>query len=113
MSKYRNQPCDYDGHHFDSKAERDRYIELVLLQNMGVIKGLECQKKFVLQSKGKYPRSGKPFSEISYIADFAYTIADTGEKIVEDVKGYRTREFIMKKKMMAKVYYIEIQEVKA
>ena len=39
--KYYNTPVDYDGHHFDSKAERDRYIELKLMQDMGV-KTLVC-----------------------------------------------------------------------
>lgn len=108
--KYYNTPVDYDGHHFDSKAECDRYIELKLMQDMGVISGLELQKTFVLQPKGRYP-SGKAYSAITYIADFVYFIGD--EAVVEDVKGFRTREYMMKKKMMAKVYNIEIQEVKA
>ena len=108
--KYHNQPCDYDGHHFDSMAERDRYIELKLMQEMGVIEGLELQKKYVLQQKGKYP-SGRKYTEISYIADFVYKY--NGEIIVEDVKGVKTAVYQLKKKMMAGVYGIEVQEVKA
>ena len=108
--KYHNQPCEYDGHHFDSMAERDRYIELKLMQEMGVIEGLEMQKKYVLVPKGKYP-SGKAYKEISYIADFVYKY--NGEVIVEDVKGVKTAVYQLKKKMMAGVYGIEVQEVKA
>ena len=107
--KYHNQPCDYDGHHFDSKAERDRYIELMLMQEMGVIEGLEMQKKYILQQKGKSP-SGRKYTEISYIADFVYKY--NGEIIVEDVKGVKTAVYQLKKKMMAGVYGIEVQEVK-
>lgn len=107
--KYYNTPVDYDGHHFDSKAERDRYIELKLMQDMGVISGLELQKKYILQQKGKYP-SGKKYSEIAYVADFVYQY--NGEIVVEDVKGYKTDVYRMKKKMMAKVYGIEITEVR-
>lgn len=107
--KYYNTPVDYDGHHFDSMAERDRYIELKLMQEMGVIEGLELQKKYILQPKGKYP-SGRKYTEISYIADFVYKY--NGEIIVEDVKGYKTDVYRMKKKMMAKVYGIEITEVR-
>ena len=108
--KYHNQPCDFDGHHFDSMAERDRYIELKLMQDMGVISGLELQKTFVLIHSGKYP-SGKRYSSASYVADFVYWI--DGEAVVEDVKGYRTREYMLKKKLMWKIYQIEVQEVKA
>lgn len=108
--KYHNKDCDYDGHHFDSLAERDRYVELKLMQEMGVIEGLEMQKKYVLVPKGKYP-SGKAYKEISYIADFVYKY--NGEVIVEDVKGVKTAVYQLKKKMMAGVYGIEVQEVKA
>lgn len=109
--KYHNQPCDYDGHHFASMAERDRYIELKLMQDMGVIEGLEMQKKYVLQTKGRYPISRRAYDEITYVADFVYRY--NGEVIVEDVKGVRTAVYMMKKKMMAKVHGIEVQEVKA
>lgn len=109
MSKFHNKDCDYDGHHFDSLAERDRYVELKLMQEMGVIEGLELQKKYVLVPKGRYT-SGKAYAEISYIADFVYKY--NGEIIVEDVKGYKTDIYRMKKKMMANVYGIEVQEVR-
>lgn len=106
MSKYHNQKTTVGDRVFDSKREADRYVELMIMQNMGVIKGLECQKPYKL-IKGKW-RTGRPFS-ITYKADFVYTL--DGEIVVEDVKGYRTDVYKIKKKLMKAIYGIEIQEV--
>lgn len=108
MSKYRNHKTVVGDKVFDSKAEAERYTELLIMQNMGVIKGLELQKPFKLV-KGKW-NNGKPFS-VTYKADFVYSL--DGEIIVEDVKGFRTKEYEIKKKLMKAIYGIEIQEVKA
>lgn len=106
--KYHNRKTIVDGITFDSKAEAERYKELKRLEIMGVIKGLELQKPYRL-CKGRW-ENGKPFS-ISYKADFVYTL--DGDVIVEDVKGYRTEAYQLKKKLMRAVYGIEITEVKA
>ena len=106
--KYGNTKTTVDGITFDSKAEAARYKELRALEIVGVIKGLERQKTYKL-CKGRW-NNGKPFS-ISYRADFVYTL--DGEVIVEDVKGYRTEAYRLKKKLMKAVYGIEITEVKA
>ena len=106
--KYGNTKTEVDGIVFDSKAEANRYKELRALEIVGVIKGLERQKTYKL-CKGRW-HNGKPFS-ISYRADFVYTL--DGEVIVEDVKGYRTEAYRLKKKLMKAVYGIEITEVKA
>lgn len=106
--KYGNTKTEVDGITFDSKAEANRYKELRALEIVGVIKGLERQKTYKL-CKGRW-HNGKPFS-ISYRADFVYTL--DGEVIVEDVKGYRTEAYRLKKKLMKAVYGIEITEVKA
>jgi hypothetical protein len=106
--KYHNRKTIVDGITFDSKAEAERYKELKRLEIMGVIKGLELQKPYRL-CKGRW-ENGKPFS-ITYKADFVYTL--DGETIVEDVKGYRTEAYQLKKKLMRAVYGIEITEVKA
>lgn len=47
--------------------------------------------------------------ECSYKADFVYT--EGGETVVEDVKGYRTKEYIIKRKLMLHVYGIRIREI--
>lgn len=106
--KYGNHKTEYDGIKFDSKAEADRYKVLKALEIQGIIKGLELQKPYKL-CKGRW-NNGKPFS-ISYIADFVYSL--DGEIIVEDVKGFRTEAYQLKKKLMKAVYGIEIVEVKA
>lgn len=108
MNKYGNHKTVVGDKVFDSKAEAERYTELLILQNMKVIEGLECQKRYPLV-KGRW-KDGKPF-RIEYIADFVYW--QDGEVVVEDVKGYKTQEYILKKKLMKAVYGIEIQEVKA
>lgn len=106
--KYGNRKTQVDGITFDSKAEAERYKVLRALELTGVIKGLELQKPYRL-CKGRWS-NGKPFS-ITYRADFVYTL--DGEIIVEDVKGYRTEAYQLKKKLMRAVYGIEIAEVKA
>lgn len=106
--KYHNRKTIVDGITFDSKAEAERYMELKRLELIGVIKGLELQKTYRL-CKGRW-ENGKPFS-ISYKADFVYTL--DGDVIVEDVKGYRTEAYQLKKKLRRAVYGIEITEVKA
>ena len=48
--------------------------------------------------------------EVSYVADFMYGTKD-GKLIVEDVKGIRTKEYILKRKMLLHFYGIRIKEV--
>lgn len=52
--------------------------------------------------------NGEPICK--YEADFIYVDA-LGIEHVEDAKGFRTREYILKKKLMKAVYGIEIAEV--
>jgi hypothetical protein len=47
---------------------------------------------------------------VHYVADFVYT--ENGQQIVEDVKGFKTREYKAKKKMMAAQHDIEIRETR-
>lgn len=46
-----------------------------------------------------------------YIADFVYTDNETGLTVVEDTKGVRTKEYIIKRKLMLAVHHIRIKEV--
>lgn len=46
-----------------------------------------------------------------YIADFVYLIPETGARIVEDAKGYRTPIYRLKAKLMRAVHGIIIKEV--
>ena len=94
MSKYGNIKCEYEGIKFDSKAERKRYITLLLWQQSGVISDLELQVKYVLTASKKRDDNSTERAA-HYICDFQYRCGETGKLIVEDVKGGKaTPEFI-------------------
>ena len=111
------------GQVFDSKKEYKRFCELSLLERAGEITNLQRQVPFLLipEQRGpsvekyqKGPRKGQlkpgPVLErkVSYVADFVYE--ENGETIVEDAKGMRTKEFIIKRKLMLYRYGIRIKE---
>lgn len=120
-SKYHSEECTIDGETFDSRREARRWMDLRLLQQAGEIRDLRRQVKFVLIPTQREPdeigprggvKPGKVIEkEASYIADFVYTDARTGEMIVEDSKGFRTDAYILKRKMMLFVHGIRITEV--
>lgn len=99
-NKYHNEPVVIDGHRFPSKKEANRYKELLLLQRAGVIYDLKLQVPFELQPSFKHPITGKTIRAINYIADFTYVDTKTSQYHIEDTKGFRTKEYEMKKKMM-------------
>lgn len=105
MNKYRNKKTEIDGIVFDSLKEARRYHELCLLQRAGKIRDLSMQVEFELIPKQDGERACK------YKADFVYHMADTGKMVVEDVKGKRTREYIIKRKLMLWRHGIKIVEV--
>lgn len=106
--KYKNKKVVIDGITFDSKKEAARYKELKTLEKSGVISNLQRQVKYVLIPA---QREDKKLieRECSYYADFVY-IRD-GEQVVEDTKGVRTPEYIIKRKLMLYVHKIRIKEV--
>lgn len=109
-SKYGAKKVYYNGERFDSKKELNRYKELLMIQKAGRIFGLERQVKFELTPTVRGPerigpRGGqKPGKVIldaaSYVADFTYYRSDTGEFVVEDCKGFKTPDYILKKKFL-------------
>lgn len=100
--KYKAKKVIVDGITFDSKKEARRYQELKLLERAGVIKGLVLQPCFLLQEKFKY--KDKTERKIKYIADFKYLDTKTGKVVVEDVKGYKTDVYKLKRKLFLKKY---------
>lgn len=86
---------------FDSQKEYRRFRELKLCEIAGKITNLERQVAFELIPKQDGERA------VYYIADFVYI--DNGEKVVEDVKGYVTEVFKLKKKLMLWRYGIKIK----
>lgn len=107
MNKYHASKTIFDGQEFDSRREANRYAELVLLQRAGKIADLKRQEEFELIPKCGRERAAK------YHADFSYTDTATGKKVVEDVKSRatKTKDYILRRKIMNWRYGIEIQEV--
>lgn len=122
-TKYKNTIITIGSKVFDSKKESKRWQELCLLQRAGQITDLQRQVKFVLipTQYEKFPRysdkTGKRLKdgirtleqECSYVADFAYM--KDGKQVVEDTKGVKTKDYIIKRKLMLHVHGIRIKEV--
>lgn len=106
-SKYKALKTKIDDIVFDSALEAKRYKQLKLLEDAGAIKNLQLQPKFNLMDSYKY--NGKTIRAIIYIADFMYE--EDGKRIVEDVKGIRTKDYIIKSKLFIKKYILELEYV--
>ena len=108
MAKYRNTKVFVDGHTFDSKKEAKRYYELRLLEKAGEISNLQLQVKFVLIPSQRI--DGKLVErECAYKADFVYQ--EKGETVIEDTKGFKTKDYVIKRKLMLFIHGIRIKEV--
>lgn len=106
--KYKNEKIMLDNMKFDSKKEARRYWELKMLENANEISDVQRQVKFILIPSQRI--NGKVVErECSYIADFVYK--EGNRTIVEDTKGFRTKDYIIKRKLMLSVYGIRIKEV--
>lgn len=118
MSKYHSRKITVDGETFDSQKEYRRWQALRLLERAGMIHDLERQVSFELipairEPSVTGPRGGvkqgrlieKP---VNYVADFVYY--KDGERIVEDTKGFRTADYIIKRKLMLYIHGIRILE---
>lgn len=105
--KYNAKKTVIDGIKFDSKKEAQRYVYLKDLEEKGEITNLQRQVKFEIQPSFKH--NGKTIRAINYFADFVYASKD-GIIIVEDSKGFKTPEYLLKKKLLL-FRGIEIQEV--
>ena len=107
-SKYGNRKVTVNGIVFDSAKEGDRFLELLALYRAGEITDLRLQPEFTLIEGFMTPEGEKVRAE-RYRADFSYT--RDGEQIVEDVKGHRTKEYLIKRKQMLDKYGISVREV--
>lgn len=99
-SKYNSEKTTVQGIEFDSKSEAQRYCELKLLEKANIIKDLQLQVPFELQPT--FRKRGVTYRAINYIADFVYV--EDGVTVVEDRKGFKTSEYLMKKKMFEYKY---------
>lgn len=94
--KYHNRKTEAFGILFDSAREAKRYAELKMLETAGEISELDRQVKFELIPKQPGERA------CHYIADFVYL--ECGKTVVEDSKGYRTPDYVIKRKLFKQRY---------
>lgn len=100
--KYHATKTVVDGITFPSKRQARRYSELRLLENHGWITDLELEPHFPISINGKHV--------CDYFADFRYRDS-VGDVIIEDVKGYKTAVYRLKKKMVEAAYNITVTEI--
>ena len=113
-NKYRNKRTSG----FDSKKESKRYQELLLMERAGVISDLKRQVPFQLippqreqdtiGKRGGLHKGALIERAVTYFADFVYE--QDGKTVVEDTKGLRTADYIIKRKLMLWVHGIRIKE---
>lgn len=97
-SKYRANKVSIDGHTFDSQKEADYYCELKIKLHAKQINGFCLQPTFILAPKLKYK------------ADFIVFHKDNSTEVV-DVKGFKTKEYIAKKKVFEDKFNLKITEI--
>ena len=97
-SKYRANKVSIDGHTFDSQKEADFYCELKLRLKSEEINGFCLQPIFILAQGLKYK------------ADFIIFNKDNSTEVI-DVKGFKTKEYIAKKKVFEDKFNLKITEI--
>jgi hypothetical protein len=109
-SKYRNVKVEVDGLRFDSKREALYWLDLKAREAAGEIRDVRRQVVFGLFAP-VHDKPGMTAMVSSYIADYTYVVVATGSPVVVDVKGVRTRLYLLKKKWLAIQSGIVIEEV--
>ncbi len=119
MSKYHSKKIKVNGDTYDSRKEYRRFCELSLLQRAGAITDLKRQVEFELIPAQREPdtvgvrggvKKGKTIElAVKYVADFVYK--ENGKLVVEDTKGFKTKDYIIKRKLMLWVHGIRIKEI--
>ena len=97
-SKYRANKVSVDGHTFDSQKEADFYCSLKMQLQAHEINGFFLQPIFMLAPSLKYK------------ADFIVFHKDGSSEVV-DVKGLKTKEYIVKKKVFEDKFNLKITEI--
>jgi hypothetical protein len=97
VTKYKSVKTKVDNIEFASTKEANRYTDLKYMTKANMIIDLVLQPKFSLCDNFKIGKS--TFKAASYIADFLYYDIENSIFIVEEVKGFKTDLFILKKKI--------------
>lgn len=108
MSKYYSRKVTMNGVVYDSKKEANRWCELSLLAKAGKITNLQRQVKYELIPAQRI--DGKVVERAcTYVADFVYE--RDGKLVVEDTKGFKTKDYIIKRKLLLYLHNIRIKEI--
>lgn len=102
MSKYNAKKTIVDGIKFDSVRESKRYLVLKEMEKQGKISDLQLQVPYTI-----LPKNDK-YRAMTYKADFVYF--QDGQRVVEDCKGFKTKEYLLKKKLVYGLLGIDIKE---
>lgn len=106
VGKYKANGRRIDGHWFASGYEADRYLQLKAMLETGKISKLELQPIYNIVIGGQHI--------CSYRGDFRYLVPDPAigfVRVLEDVKGFPTKEYLLKKKLMLAVHKEKIFEL--
>lgn len=107
-SKYNNKITRVGDLIFHSKKEADHFIYLKSLLDAGKISDLILQPTFDI-AQSVY-LDGRKCSVRKYKADFSYIDSD-GNLIVEDVKGFKTAMYKLKRHLVKEIHGIEVVEI--
>ncbi len=95
---------------YASKKEYRRANELKQMESAGLISDLQEQVAFTLLPTQRDKDGELLEKACKYIADFVYRDGN-GTTVVEDTKGMRTAEYIIKRKLMLYMRGIRIKEI--
>lgn len=99
-----------DGITHDSKREARRWAELQTLERAGEISNLSRQVKFPLEGRDGPILTDSGKQQRCYVADFHYFDTRNGAWVVEDAKGFATKDYKLKKSILA-AQGVEIVEI--
>lgn len=96
-NKYNARETTVYGITFDSKRESEVYLMLREKKRLGEIKSIDLQPTCTLL-EGFLDNTGRAQKPITYTADFLVEY-DDGRREVIEVKGMRTRDYLLRKKL--------------
>lgn len=112
-NKYGAKPVTVNGQAYRSKREPKRHTELQLLARAGLITELRREVPFELLGSQRRDDGGVE-QPVTYVADYVYRDREKGDQlIVEDVKSKatRTRDYVIKRKLMLREHGITVREI--
>lgn len=109
-NKFSAEKTEIDGIQFDSRKEASVYWQLKMAQRAGEIKNLQRQVKYELIPNQRDEKGKVIERAVYYVSDFEYDDPIRGHVVI-DVKGFKTKDYIIKRKLMLERHGIRIEEV--